>query len=79
MICEHCDKPVENDDLDAHHDESGDYHYDCYEELSSKEAAYWANLYYAEKQTVSERGGYEWGDPKNVEYVEYVLDKADTI
>lgn len=79
MICEVCDKTVEDNDLDAHHDDSGDYHYDCYQDLCDKEAAYWAGQYYAHRRTnpVIDAGGYDWGDPKNPEYVEHLLDNAD--
>jgi hypothetical protein len=80
MICEHCDKAIaEEEALDAHRDDSGDYHYDCYEKICREEASYWASLYYSERRTPEVSGGYEWGDPKNPEYVEHVLDKADTI
>ena len=78
--CEDCDKTiVEEEILDAHHDDSGSYHYECYEELSKKEADFWAGQYYETPAPASATGGYDWGDPKNPEYVEYVLDNADTI
>lgn len=48
-ICAICDeKFTAESEPDAHYDDSGDYHYDCYQDASDREARYWANLYHAE-------------------------------
>lgn len=49
-ICAICDvKFTQESEPDAHYDDSGDYHYDCYEDASHAEARYWAGQYYADR------------------------------
>jgi len=49
-ICAICDvKFTEESEPDAHYDDSGDYHYDCYQDWRDTESKKWAGLYYAEK------------------------------
>jgi hypothetical protein len=61
-----------------HEDESGFYHYECWEKYSEQEASYYLGLYRQEKATMPAPGGYEWGDPKNPDYVEWAIEQADT-
>ena len=75
-LCEFCNEDVSGDST-AIEMEDGTYHEECYEEYVDGEQSYWAGQYYANKSASAE--GYDWGDPKNPEYVEYVLDNADTI
>lgn len=75
-LCEFCNEDVSGDST-AIEMEDGTYHEECYEEYVRNEEAYWSAQYYA--RTPASVEGYDWGDPKNPEYVEYVLDNADTI
>jgi hypothetical protein len=78
MICEHCDKTIAEDAVDVEHREDGSYHYDCYVEWADNEQSYWAGQYYSAKKTeTDESNGYEWGDPKNPKYIEWVLSAGD--
>lgn len=77
MICEHCDKTIAEDAVDVEHREDGSYHYDCYIEWSEKEQSYWAGQYHSAPR--AEVGGYEWGDPKNSEYVEWAVSAGDDL
>jgi hypothetical protein len=48
--CGFCEKPIELEQtLDAHFDDSGEYHYECYQDWSDKESAYWSALYHSDK------------------------------
>lgn len=48
--CTTCEKPIELEDLgDAYFDDSGEYHYNCWQDLYDKEAAYWYNMYHSYK------------------------------
>ena len=76
-LCEFCNEDVSGDST-AIEMEDGTYHEECYEEYVDGEQSYWAGQYYASKPTASAEG-YDWGDPKNPEYVEHVLDNTDTI
>ena len=77
MICEHCDKAIAEDDTEVVYREDGSYHENCYLKWSSTEEAYWAKQYRAEKAVLA--GGYEWGDPKNPEYVEWAVSAGDDL
>ena len=45
-ICAICDvKFTAESEPDAHYDDSGDYHYDCYQDASDREARYWSAQY----------------------------------
>jgi len=49
-ICAICDeKFTRESEPDAHYDDSGDYHYDCYQDWRDDEARYWSGLYYSDK------------------------------
>lgn len=49
-ICAICDvKFTRESEPDAHYDDSGDYHYECYEDWRDTESKKWAGLYYADK------------------------------
>ena len=76
-LCEFCNEDVSGDST-AIEMEDGTYHEECYEEYVDGEQSYWRAQYYANQKSASAEG-YDWGDPKNPEYVEYVLDNADTI
>lgn len=79
--CELCgENTVDILDRDSlHEDESGLYHYDCWETESRKEAEYYFRLYNSQKgqPQVDDSNAYEWGDPKNPAYMEWVFDQAD--
>jgi len=48
--CAICDIKIESEEiLDAHFDDSGEYHYDCYQDWADTEAKKWAGAYYAQK------------------------------
>ena len=48
--CGICDKDIVLEYLDdIHADDSGEYHYDCWQDWADTEAKKWAGLYYAEK------------------------------
>lgn len=42
---------------------------------STEQEAYWGALYYAEKD-MEHRPPYEWGSPKNEDYIDYILEAA---
>lgn len=49
-ICAICDVEFnEESEPDAHYDDSGDYHYECYEDWRDTEMKKWAGAYYADK------------------------------
>ena len=80
MNCEICSKPVDMFYEDeSHEDESGLYHYQCWEDETKKEVEKHLRDYNAKKaQAIAdESDGYEWGDPKNPHYVVWLLDQAD--
>jgi hypothetical protein len=79
--CGHCSKTIAKEE-EAHEmyaDDSGEYHQECQDTYSDKEQAYWLARYKAEHHTTTEdeTSAYEWGDPKNPAYVEWLLDNAD--
>jgi len=61
-------------------DEAGTYHEDCYDAYVGRQAEYWGSLFALAKryETVNESLAYEHGDPKNPEYVDWVLDQVDS-
>lgn len=80
MKCEHCSKEIETSELDDYpvHDESGSYHAECYDAITQQEMNYWLARYKSEQRVaLMSAEGYDWGDPKNPEYVEWVLEQAD--
>jgi hypothetical protein len=54
-------------------DESGVQHQECFDERSDREQTYWSGFY---RPAVHSSGGYDWGDPKNADYMNWVLDYA---
>lgn len=85
MKCDYCSKEIETSELDDYpvHDESGSYHAECYDKITQEEMNYWLARYKSEHQAVAssavdEADGYDWGDPKNPAYMEWVLEQADT-
>jgi len=51
--CAICDIKIESEDvIDAHFDDSGEYHYDCYQDWSDTEAKKWAGAYYASRNNL---------------------------
>ena len=46
--CGICRKAIELEDTaDAHFDDSGEYHYQCYADWSDEQSRYWSAQYYA--------------------------------
>ena len=81
MMCEYCSKKIEETPLDDYpvHDESGSYHAECYEQIieaSMREAMPYVKKQMAERE---DSNAYEWGDPKNAEYVEWAMEQADAL
>jgi hypothetical protein len=82
QFCELCKTDIDMSlslEGEWHADEAGYYHQDCYDAYSIEEARYWGARYYAENRygRVDESGAYEWRDPKNPTYTEWVIDNAD--
>jgi len=76
--CEICNNTIENEN-EAIHDDAGQYHEDCHDEHQIQESAYWLAWYKGEKAKsvlVDDGQGYDWGDPKNSQYLEHILDNA---
>jgi hypothetical protein len=66
--CGFCEKPIELEEtLDAHFDDSGEYHYQCYADWSDAEAKKWSAAYRPDpfRLTVQEQlDAYEPGSAK---------------
>ena len=80
MNCEICSKPVDMFyEEDRHEDESGLYHYACWEAETNKEAQAHLRSYNAKKaQAIADEvDGYEWGNAKNAHYVAWAIEQAD--
>jgi hypothetical protein len=46
--CGICNNKIESEDCaDAHFDDSGEYHYQCYQDWSDEQSRYWSAQYYA--------------------------------
>jgi hypothetical protein len=78
--CLHCDKTIENID-ELVYDDAGEYHEDCHDDYNLQESAYWLAWYNGEKirrgaAHAPSNDGYDWGDPKNSDYIEHILDNA---
>lgn len=84
LKCDICNKEivVEYED-DIRSDDSGDYHTECLDEYWRKEMAYYLGTWKAHRAEQEERAlyadAYEWNDPKNPEYLDYVLERADDV
>lgn len=67
-ICAICDvKFTEESEPDAHYDDSGDYHYECYEDWRDTEMKKWAGAYVADPFKLSKDemlAAYEPGSAK---------------
>ena len=79
--CELCEKDIDLSYIDDYHeDDSGFYHQECIDDYWAKEASYYLASYEAHKRSnppVDYSDAYEWGDPKNPAYMEWVIDNAD--
>lgn len=79
--CDLCNNPIDVSYVDDYReDDSGIYHEDCLQEYWDKEASYYLASYMAHKRNnprVDYSQAYEWGDPKNPEYVEWAVEQAD--
>jgi hypothetical protein len=81
QLCDIC--KLELGDADSNDwvdDDAGLYHEDCYDAYVGKQADYWKSIItLAQKyEGVDESSAYEHGDPKNPEYVDWVLDQVDS-
>lgn len=81
-LCETCDSDIDlTHEDDYHEDESGFYHEDCYRDELEKEAAFhlgtWKKHRAEQQEKALYNDAYEWGDPKNTAYVEWLIDQAD--
>jgi hypothetical protein len=79
--CELCEKEIDLSYEDEYYeDDSGTYHEDCIRAHWEQEASYYLGTYLAHKRNnppVDYSDAYEWGDPKNPEYVEWAIEQAD--
>ena len=77
--CGLCEKPI--DTAEYREDESGIYHEDCFLEEQNKEMAYHLGTWKQHRAQQEEKAlyadAYEWGDPKNPAYVEWLIEQAD--
>jgi hypothetical protein len=75
--CEHCrENTIDTESGDHYQDESGYYHDECQESLTQKEMDYHLSRY--TPKPASEHLAYEWGDPKNADYMEWVVEQVDS-
>ncbi len=78
MNCEICNKPVDTTYEDeSYADESGLYHFDCWDEETQKEAQKYLRSYKAKAPLVDQADGYDWGHYKNPHYMAWAIDQAD--
>ena len=80
--CGLCEKDIDTTYEDEYReDESGIYHEDCFLEEQAKEMAYHLGTWKQHRAEQEEKAlyadAYEWGDPKNPAYMEWVIDNAD--
>lgn len=80
--CGLCEKPIDMDyEEESREDESGVYHEDCFLEEQAKEMAYHLGTWKQHRAQQEEKAlyadAYEWGDPKNPAYVEWLIEQAD--
>ena len=75
--CEHCQETtIDTDSGDYRQDESGYYHDECWESLTRSEMAYWLSRY--KPKPASDHLAYNWGDPKNPDYMEWLVEQVDS-
>lgn len=80
-ICNICQKDITDTEEDLRTDESGEYHYDCYEEESLAEQRYWAKRFppkpYTAHVAYDARDAYEINDPKHPDFLDWADDQYD--
>lgn len=83
--CEICDKKTVDlsDPHEYHEDDSGLYHEECHQTRLQEEMNYYGRMFANETFNKAidydPSDAYEWGDPKNPAYVEWLYDEADRL
>jgi hypothetical protein len=85
-VCDICETEIELDISEPdewREDDAGTYHEDCYITYTGREADYWKAIFNLAKRYGTAVGedeslAYDKGDPKNPEYVNWVLARADS-
>jgi hypothetical protein len=79
--CDICDKDIDMSHTDGHReDDSGIYHEECLEKYWAKEASIALAEYQQHERNnppIDYSDAYEWGDPNNPAYIEWLIEQAD--